>query len=135
MKANTPATKIYQKQKKRFARGDLSVKYFPFQAADSCWGGLIHVEQATALHYSDLSYACVSSGDRIIFLYNSLAKNLHKVSNTLMLDNKGQPLDQGVIFWRSENIMNFQKARLVQPGELFVPFERNRLQGFAIIRF
>lgn len=121
--------------KKRFKRGDLSVKYFPFHPADSCWSGLIHVEQATELHYDDLSYACASSGDKIIFLYNSLTKNEHKVSSTLMLDHKGQSLDEGFIFWRPDNVLDFQKARLIQPGELFVPSDRNGLQGFAIIRF
>ena len=117
------------------SRFDLSVKYFPFHPTDSCWGGLIHVEQATELRYDDLSYACVSSRNKIIFLYNSLAKNDHKVSTTLMLDHKGQSLDEGFIFWRSDNILDFQKARLIQPGELFVPSDRNGLQGFAIIRF
>jgi hypothetical protein len=121
--------------KKKFKRGDLSVRYFPFHLTDSCWGGLIHVEQATELRYADLSYACVPSRDKIIFLYNSLAKNLHKVSSTLMLDHKGQAIDEGVIFWRPDKVLNFQKARLINPGELFVPFDRNGFQGFAIIRF
>jgi hypothetical protein len=121
--------------KKRFERGDLSVKYFPFNPADSCWGGLLHVEQTSQLRYDNLSYACVSSGNKIIFLYNSLAKNEHEVSSTTVVDHKGQPVDEGVIFWRSENILNFQKARLIQPGELFAPFDRKGLQGFAVIRF
>lgn len=121
--------------KKRFERGDLSVKYFPFQPADSCWGGLLHVEQAAQLRYADLSYACVSSGDKIIFLYNSLAKNDHKVSSTTVLDRKGQPVDEGVIFWRPANVLDFQKARLIHPDELSVPFDRNGVQGFAVIRF
>jgi hypothetical protein len=121
--------------KKKFKRGDLSVRYFPFHPADSCWGGLIHVEQATELRYANLSYACVPSGDKIVFLYNSLAKNLHKVSSTIILDHKGQAVDEGVIFWRPDRVLNFQKARLINPGELFVPFDRHGLQGFAIIRF
>jgi hypothetical protein len=121
--------------KKRFERGDLSVRFFPLQPADSCWGGLIHVEQVTELRYDNLSYACVPSKDKIIFLYNSLAKNLHKVSSTTILNHKGQPMDDGVIFWRSDKVLDFQKASLVRPGELFVPFDRNTLQGFAIIRF
>jgi hypothetical protein len=121
--------------KKRFMRGDLSVRYFPFQPADSCWAGLIHVDQVTELRYADLSYACVPSRDKIIFLYNSLAKNLHKVSSTIILDHKGQAVDEGLIFWRPDKVLNFQKARLIQQGELFVPFDRNGLKGFAIIRF
>lgn len=120
---------------KRLVRGDLSMKYFPFNAADTCWGGLLHVEQETELRPHNLSYACVPSGDKIIFLYNSLAKNDHKVSSTTILDHKGQPLDEGVIFWRSANVLNFQKARLIHPGELCVPFDRNGVQGFAVIRF
>ena len=120
---------------KRFERGDLSVKYFPLRPTDTCWSGLLHVEQATELRYDNLSYACVPSRDKIIFLYNSLAKNEHKVSSTTVLDHKGQPVDEGLIFWRSTNVLNFQKARLIHSGELCVPFDRNNFQGFAIIRF
>lgn len=111
------------------------MKYFPFKSTDTCWSGLLHVEQATELRYDDLSYACVSSRDKIFLLYNSLAKNEHKVSSTTVLDHNGQPVEEGFIFWRSDNVLNFQKARLIQPGELFVPFDRKTSQGFAIIRF
>jgi len=120
---------------KRFERGDLSVKYFPFHPADTCWSGLLRVEQTTHLSYADLSYACVPSGNKIIFLYNSLAKNEHKLGTTTVLDHKGQPVDEGFIFWQATNVLDFQKARLIIPGELFVPYERNGLLGFAIIRF
>jgi hypothetical protein len=120
---------------KRFERGDLSVKYFPFHPTDTCWSGLFHVEQTTQLSYADLSYACVTSGDKIIFLYNSLTKNEHKLGSTIVLDHTGQPVDEGLIFWRSTNVLDFQKARLIIPGELFVPYDRHGLQGFAIIRF
>jgi hypothetical protein len=121
--------------KKRFERGDLSVKYFPFYPTDSSWGGLIHVEQATELRYDNLSYACVPDKEKIIFLYNSLAKNDYKVSSSTVVDHSGQALDEGVIFWRSNNVLNFQKAKLMQEGELFVPYDRNIVKGFAIIRF
>jgi hypothetical protein len=120
--------------KRRFERGDLSVKYFPFRPTDSCWGGLIHAEQNTELRYADLSYACVPIKDKIVFLYNSLAKNEHRVSSSTVLDDKGQPIDDGLVFWRSDNELDFQRARLIQPGELYVPFEKNRGLGFAIIR-
>jgi len=120
---------------KRFERGDLSVRYFPFHSTDTCWGGLLHVEQTTHLRYADLSYACVPYGDKIIFLYNSLAKNEHKLGSTTVLDSKGQAVDEGFIFWRSANVLDFQKARLIHPRELFVPYERNGLKGFSIIRF
>ena len=120
---------------KRFERGDLSMRYFPFDPTDTCWGGLLHVEQVTELRFDNLSYACVPSRDKLIFLYNSLAKNMHKVSSTTILDHKGQPVDEGFIFWRSAIVLNFQKARLIQAGEVFVPFDRNTLKGFAIIRF
>jgi len=121
--------------KKEYDRGDLSLRYFPFRPTDSCWGGLLHVMQSTQLTYSYLSYACVPYGDKIIFLYNALASNDNKVSSATILDHKGQPLDEGLIFWRSTNVLNFQKARLIDSEELFVPFERNRFQGFAIVRF
>lgn len=122
-------------ENKKFERGDLSVRYFPFRPTDTCWSGLLHVEQTTHLRYSDLSYACVPSGDKIIFLYNSLAKNMHKVGSTTVLDHKGQPVDEGFIFWRSTNVLDFQNLRLINPGELAVPYNRNGIQGFAIIHF
>jgi hypothetical protein len=122
-------------ENKRFERGDLTVKYFPFHPTDTCWSGLLHVEQNTQLRYADLSYACVPSADKIIFLYNSIAKNEHKVGSTTVLDHKGQSVDEGFIFWRSANVLGFQKARPINPGELFVPYDRNGVQGFAIIRF
>jgi hypothetical protein len=120
---------------KRFERGNLSVNYFPFHSKDTCWSGLLHVEQNTQLHYASLSYACVPASDKIIFLYNSLAKNDHKLGSTTVLDHKGQPLDEGFIFWRSTNVLDFQNARLINPGEVFVPYERRGQHGFAIIRF
>lgn len=121
--------------KKEFERGDLSVKYFPFHSTDSCWAGLLNVAQNTQLSYSYLSYACVPAGDKIFFLYNVLASNENKFSSSTVLDDKGKAVDEGLIFWRSTNVLNFQKARLIDQEELFVPFERNRFQGFAIIRF
>ncbi|HZF63458.1 MAG TPA: hypothetical protein VEZ55_03185 [Chitinophagaceae bacterium] len=120
---------------KRFERGNLSVKYFPFQPTDTCWSGFIHVEQNTQSFYSSLSYACVPAGDKIVFLYNSLANNDHKLGSTTVLDHKGQLVNDGFIFWRSTNVLDFQNARLIQPAELYVPYERNGRQGFAIIRF
>ncbi|HVG15719.1 MAG TPA: hypothetical protein VM935_12185 [Chitinophagaceae bacterium] len=120
---------------KRFERGDLSVKYFPFLPTDTCWSGLLHVEQTTRLRFGDLSYTYVPSGNKIIFLYNSLAKNEHKLGSSIVLDHKGQPLDEGLIFWRSANVLDFQKARVISGGEVFAPYDRNGSQGFAIIRF
>ena len=87
------------------------------------------------MSYSYLSYACVPAGDKIFFLYNVLASNENKFSSSTVLDDKGKAVDEGLIFWRSTNVLNFQKARLIDQEELFVPFERNRFQGFAIIRF
>jgi len=111
------------------------MKYFPFEPTDTSWGGLLHVEQETELRYDNLSYACIPARDKIIFLYSSLAKNKHKVGSTTVLDHNGQPVEEGFIFWRSANVLNFQKARLIHPREVFVPFDRNTSQGFAIIRF
>jgi hypothetical protein len=71
---------------------------------------------------------------KAVFLYNDLSYNTTKHGTTTMLDQNGHALNEGVIFWRPGNILNFQKARQITSRELAVPYEGNRGLGFAIIR-
>jgi hypothetical protein len=120
--------------RREFERGDLSLRYFPLKQNDSCWSGLLNIAQSTELNSSYLSYAFLPLNGKIMFLYNTLSNYDNRYSSTTTLDQNGNPLNEGLVFWRSNNVMNFQKARLISKEELAVPFEKNRLQGFAIIR-
>jgi hypothetical protein len=50
------------------------------------------------------------------------------------LDAEGNRLNEGVVFWKPNNILDFQKAKRIAAQELAVPYQRNGLQGFVIIR-
>lgn len=117
-----------------FERGDLSLYYFPATSRDSCWSGIINKAQTTELNAPYLSYVCMTVQGRIIFLYNSLSNTKSKYSSTTILDQQGNLLDEGLVFWRRNSILDFQKARQISATELAVPYEKNRLQGFVIIR-
>lgn len=117
-----------------YDRGDLNVYYFPATRQDSCWSGLINKPQTGELNSSFLSYACLPLEDRIVFLYNSLSYIDVKLSSTTILDQKGHSLNEGLIFWKRNNIFDIQKAKQIAARELAVPYEKNGLRGFAIIR-
>jgi len=117
-----------------YDRGDLSLYYFPATHMDSCWSGIINKEQTGDLNSPYLSYAVIPIESKLIFLYNSLFRNDNKYSSTTVLDIKGNPLNEGVVFWKSNNVLDFQKARQITEKELAVPYEKNNGLGFAIIR-
>lgn len=118
-----------------FDRGDLSLYYFPATASDTCWSGIINKEQMTELSSSYLSYVFLPKEEKLFFLYNSFLKNsANQYSSTTILDKKGNPLDEGVVYWSMKNTLMFQKARQISENELAIPYERNARKGFAIIR-
>jgi len=117
-----------------YDRGDLSLYYFPATKTDTCWSGIINKEQTDELNSSYLSYAVMPIEDKLIFLYNSLFRNDNKYSTTTVLDIKGNPLNEGIVFWKSNNILDFQKARQITEKELAIPYQKNNGLGFAIIR-
>ena len=119
--------------RKGYDRGDLRLYFFPATKSDSCWSGLINKEQTGDLNSSYLSYACMPWQGKIIFLYNSAFYKSNKSSSTTFLDQHGNALNEGLVFWRSHAILNFQRARQIAANELAVPYDRNRLQGFAVI--
>jgi hypothetical protein len=117
-----------------FERGDLSMYYFPGTPDDSCWSGIINKEQTTELNSSYLSYVFLPGEDKLFFLYNGFFKNRNQYSNTTVLDQKGNALDEGVVYWKMNNTLVFQRARQISENELAIPYERNGRTGFAIIR-
>jgi hypothetical protein len=118
-----------------FDRGDLSLYYFPASVDDTCWSGIINKEQMTELSSSYLSYVFLPKEEKLFFLYNSFFKNgQNQYSSTTILDQKGNALDEGVVYWSMKNTLVFQKARQISENELAIPYERNARKGFAIIR-
>jgi hypothetical protein len=117
-----------------YERGDLNFYFFPARKNDSSWSGIINKEQTNDLNSAYLSYICIPSNGKLVFLYNSMFNNYDKYSSTTILDEKGNPLNEGVVFWKTNNTLNFQKARQISAHELAVPYEKNKLGGFSIIR-
>lgn len=117
-----------------FDRGDLSMFYFPWTRNDSCWSGIINKEQTTELTSSYLSYVFLPREDKLFFLYNEFYRNSNSYSNTTVLDQKGNTVEEGVVYWKVKNNLVFQKARQISANELAIPYERNGRNGFAIIK-
>lgn len=118
----------------KYDRGDLSFYFFSALKDDSSWSGIINKEQTNDLNAAYLSYICMPLDGKLVFLYNSMFNNDDKYSSTTILDEKGNPLNEGVVFWKAKNTMNFQKARQISAQEVIVPYEKNKWQGFAVIR-
>ena len=117
-----------------FDRGDLSMYYFPWTPNDSCWSGIINKEQTTEITSSYLSYVFLPREDKLFFLYNEFFRNSNQYSNTTVLDQKGNTVEEGVVYWKMKNNLVFQKARQISANELAIPYERNGRNGFAIIK-
>jgi len=117
----------------KFDRGDLSLYFFPATVNDSCWSGIINKEQITDISSSYLSYIFLPKEEKLFFLYNSFFRNSEQYSSTTVLDQRGNPLDDGLTFWKINNTLVFQKARQISENELAVPYEKNFRTGFAII--
>ena len=117
-----------------FDRGDLSMYYFPWTRDDSCWSGIINKEQTTEITSSYLSYVFLPREDKLFFLYNEFFRNSNQYGNTTVLDQKGNRLVDGVVYWKMKNNLVFQKARQISANELAIPYERNGRNGFAIIK-
>ena len=118
-----------------FDRGDLALYYFPAKRNDTCWSGIISKEQVTELGRSYLSYVFLPRQDKLFFLYNSFFKNENQYGSTTVLDEKGNPLNEGLEYWKINNTLVFQKARQISADELAIPYVREMRNGFAIVRF
>lgn len=118
----------------KFDRGDLSLYYFPALPKDSCWSGIINKAQVNELNSSYLSYVFMPVQNKLIFLYNSVFYNMDKYSSSTILDDKGNSLNEGLVFWRSDHKLDFQKARQISATELAIPYERNMRTGFVIVK-
>jgi len=119
-----------------YKRGDLSLFYFPGTKEDSCWSGIINKEQTTELNSSYLSYAVVPTSGRLFFLYNSYLWRENQYGSTTVLDHKGEEIrEDGIVFSKIKNTLQFQKARQISDHEMAVPYSNYGRNGFAIIKF
>lgn len=124
----------FRGKRSTYDRGDLSLFYFPAAAEDSGWSGILNKHQVTELNSSYLSYFFMPVENKLVFIYNDLFNGNARYSSTTVLDEKGNPLNEGLVFWKANNNLVFQQARQIASNELAVPYERNNWQGFAIIR-
>jgi hypothetical protein len=72
--------------------------------------------------------------DKFILFYNNVSFNYSGQSTTTILGRSGEALDEGLVFWKSNNVLDFQKARQIGIKELAVPFKKNGQIGFSIIK-
>ena len=122
--------------RKSFQRGDLCMFYFPARKGDSCWSGIINKEQTTEFNLPLLSYLAIPLPDKLFLLYNSFYHGDTRYGNSTILDYKGHAQNgEGLIYWKFDNLLNFQKVRRIAPNEMVLPFENNNRFGFASIKF
>jgi hypothetical protein len=117
----------------KYDPGNLVFHYFPAAKNDSCWTGLLNKEQATELNAAYLSYLCIPLENRLILLYNDLTFNSTH-GNTTFLNNRGEALDEGLVFWKFNKVLDFQRARQIGMQEVAVPYKKNGQTGFSIIK-
>lgn len=119
-----------------YKRGDLSVFYFPGSKDDSCWSGIINKEQTTELNSSYLSYAVAPSSGRLFFMYNSFLWKENQYGSATVLDHNGEEVrGEEIVFSKTKNNLQFQRARQISDHEMAVPYSNYGRNGFAIIKF
>jgi hypothetical protein len=119
-----------------YNRGDLSMFYISANTNDSSWSGLINKAQITDLNSSYLSYFIMTVQGKIFFLYNSLFWNDSQLGSATVLDYQGKELiDEGIIFSKINSTLIFQRARQISANEMIVPYQKYRVDGFAVVRF
>lgn len=117
-----------------FDRGNLTMFYFPLKARDSTWSGILTTEQTTELNAPALSYLVFPVKNKIYIIYNNLIRAADDLNTATTLGINGQPTGDGVIFWKMDEMLDFQKARRISAEETAVPFKGNQRSGFALIK-
>jgi len=119
-----------------YNRGDLSMFFIPTNEKDSSWSGLINKAQITDLNSSYLSYFVMPVNGKLFFLYNTYLWNETQFGSATILDYQGQELiDDGIIFSKINSTLQFQKARQILPDEVIIPYQKYRMDGFAVVKF
>jgi hypothetical protein len=121
----------------QFSRGDLSIFYFPSDRTDSSWSALIRKAQTTEMNSPNLSYSIFPELGKMVLLYNQFRDNRgNQFGSSSILDDQGNLIeDAGVVYWKYNILLDFQRARQISEKELAVPYLDKQRKGFAIIRF
>jgi hypothetical protein len=115
-------------------KGDLNLFYFPALPNDSTWSGVLETEQHPETNNPDLSYLLMPSKNKLYMIYNSLEESSDPLATTTTLNMRGEKTGDALVFWRIDQMLNFQSARRFAADEVVVPYLNNQKAGFAIIR-
>jgi len=115
-------------------RGDLNLFYFPAISKDSTWSGSMIMEQQGESNNPDLSYLIVPDKDKLYIIYNNAEGSGNPIATNTTLNWRGQPTGDGLVFWKMNKLLNFQKAHHFSSDEIAIPYIHNQQGGFAIIR-
>jgi hypothetical protein len=115
-------------------RGDLNLFYFPGLRQDSTWSGVLDMEQHTETNNPDLSYLLVPSGNKLYIIYNSGEGYADPLATTTTLNKGGQLLDDALVFWKLNKMLNFQRSHRFAKDEIAIPYMNTGKNGFAVIR-
>ena len=115
-------------------RGDLNLFFFPGLRQDSTWSGVLDMEQHAETNNPDLSYLLVPSRSKLYIIYNSAEGYADPLATTTTLNKGGQLLDDALVFWKMNKMLNFQRSHRFAEDEIAVPYMNSAKNGFAIIR-
>jgi hypothetical protein len=115
--------------------GDLNLFYFPSISKDSTWSGIVETEQHSNTNFPSLSYLILPIQKRVYVLYNTIDGYTEPFVSTTMVNLKGQETGGGLVFWKTDRVMDFQHYRRITDNEIAAPYRNGRQTGFAIIRF
>jgi hypothetical protein len=115
-------------------RGDLNLFYFPGLRQDSSWSGVLDMEQHTENNNPDLSYLLIPSKNRLYIIYNSTEGYSDPLATTTTLNKGGQLLEDALVFWKMNKMLNFQHAHRFAGDEIAIPYMNTGKNGFAVIR-
>jgi hypothetical protein len=116
-------------------RGDLNLFYFPSVSKDSTWSGIMEMEQHSESNNPELSYLLVPVKNKLYIVYNSLDGFTDPLATTTTLNIHGQATNDALIFWKMDNMLNFQHSHRFSTTEIAIPYMNNQHTGFAIIKF
>ena len=115
-------------------KGDLNLFYFPTVSGDSTWSGILETEQHGESNNPDLSYLFIPSATKTYIIYNSTDGYRDPLATTTTLDKGGRQMEESLIFWRMNKMLNFQRSRRITETEIAVPYLEPSVSGFAIIK-
>jgi hypothetical protein len=115
-------------------KGDLNIFYFPALSNDSTWSAVLETEQHPETNNPDLSYLLMPAKNKLYLIYNNVEGSNDPLATTTTLNTHGETMDDALVFWKMDKMLNFQNARRFTADEVVVPYLNSQKAGFAIIR-